>query len=77
MSDFVSTSSESNGRYDEYSIEVGKYVTRKLMLKFSQGIGGKHKQRYGVEYNFDDRFSLVFEQEGSESIVGFTSRIQF
>ena len=77
MSDFVSSSSESNGEDDEYSVEVGKYVTGKLMLKFSQGVGSKHKQRYGAEYSFDDRFSLVFEQEGSESVVGFTSRIQF
>ena len=77
MSDFVSTSSESNSRDDEYSIEIGKNITRKLMVKFSQGIGSAHKTRYGLEYNFNDRFGLVVEREGSETVVGITSRIQF
>ena len=77
MSDFVPVSSESNSRDDEYSVEIGKYVTRKLMLKLSQGIGAEHKTRYGLEYNFNDRFGLVVEQEGSNTVVGITSRIKF
>jgi translocation and assembly module TamB len=77
MSDFVSSSSESNSREDEYSVEIGKYVTKGLMLKFSQGIGSAHKQRYGVEYDVNDHFSLVVEREGHDTVVGFTSRFQF
>ncbi|MBE6102660.1 MAG: hypothetical protein E7200_11335 [Selenomonas ruminantium] len=77
MSDFVSTSSESNKREDDYSVEIGKYVTDKLMLKFSQGVGYAHKQRYGVEYKVNDRFSIVMERGDNDTIVGFTSRLQF
>ena len=77
MSDFVSSSSESNSREDEYSVEIGKYVTKGLMLKFSQGIGSAHKQRYGVEYDVNDHFSLVMEREGHDTVVGFTSRFKF
>ena len=77
MSDFVPVASESNVRGDEYSIEVGKKVGDKLMLKFSQGVGSSHKNRYGAEYDFDDRFGLVVEREGSNTIVGFTTRLKF
>ena len=77
MSDFVSTSSESNSRDDEYSIEIGKNIGRKLMVRLSQGIGSAHKTRYGLEYNFTDRFGLVVEREGHDTVVGFTGRIQF
>ena len=77
MSDFVSTTSESNSREDEYSIEIGKYITPKLMVKYSQGIGSAHKSRYGLEYSFNDRLGLVVEREGSETVVGFTGRVQF
>ena len=77
MSDFVSTSSESNSRDDEYCIEIGKNIGRKLMVRLSQGIGSAHKTRYGLEYNFTDRFGLVVEREGHDTVVGFTGRIQF
>ena len=77
LSDFVSSASESNKRDDEYSMELGKNIGGKLMVKLSQSMGTSHKTRYGLEYNFTDRFGIVVEKEGSETVVGITSRIKF
>ena len=62
---------------DEYSMELGKNIGGKLMVKLSQSMGTSHKTRYGLEYNFTDRFGIVVEKEGSETVVGITSRIKF
>ena len=47
------------------------------MVKVSQGIGTSHKTRYGLAYDFTDRFGVVVEREGSETVVGITGRIKF
>ncbi len=62
---------------DEYNVTLGKYITDKTMLKYTRGIGGDNINRYGFQYDFNDRISGTVEREGHASIFGFEARWKF
>ncbi|WP_196595862.1 translocation/assembly module TamB domain-containing protein [Pectinatus frisingensis] len=49
------------GNSDEiYNIEIGKYISNKILLKYSNGVNyDSHK--YGVEYDFNNNLSVLNE----------------
>ena len=70
--------SSDDGKYkNAYNIQVGKYVTDKLMLKYARIFNGKHHNRYGVQYDFNDNVGVSVEREGKDYIVGFEARFKF
>lgn len=68
---------ESNKDIDVYHVEMGKYITDKVMLKYTQQIGGDDTHRVGVQYDMNDRFGLSLEKEAQKFIVGLEARIRF
>ncbi|HCB94008.1 MAG TPA: hypothetical protein DEP57_09450 [Selenomonas sp.] len=70
--------SSEDGKYkNAYNIQVGKYVTDKLMLKYARIFNGRHHNRYGVQYDFNDNVGASVEREGKDYIVGFEARFKF
>lgn len=68
---------ESSKDIDVYHVEMGKYITDKVMLKYTQQIGGDDTHRFGVQYDMNDRFGLSLEKESQKFIVGLEARIHF
>ncbi len=68
---------ESNKNEDIYNVQIGKYVTNKVMVKYTQSFGGDTIRRYGVQYELNDRMGLTLEREGNEYIVGFEGTFKF
>ena len=61
----------------EYTLEVGKYINDRVMLRYKQGIGNKVRE-FGVRYDFNDRISIYWNRdEDAKSIVGIEARIKF
>ncbi|WP_081371884.1 translocation/assembly module TamB domain-containing protein [Selenomonas ruminantium] len=66
----------SENKYD-FNVSMGKYVTDKVMLRYIKGFGGDNINRYGVQYDLDDRWGLTVEREANEYIFGVEARIPF
>ncbi len=62
---------------EEYNVTMGKYITDNIMLKYTRGIGGDNINRYGFQYDFNDKISATFEREGHANILGFEARWKF
>ena len=61
----------------EYTLEVGKYINDRVMLRYKQGIGNKTRA-FGVSYDFNDRMSIYWNRdEDAKSVVGVEARIKF
>ena len=67
-----------NSDREAYNITIGKYVTDKVMLRYTHGIN-HDRHRYSVRYDFDDRFSAVVghSTEHNNNWIGIESRIRF
>ena len=74
---FSTTESESKSDRDLYHVEMGKYLSDKVMLRYSQGIAGDSTSRVGVQYDFDDRYGISFDKENGGYVVGAEIRIRF
>ena len=55
---------------------MGKYISDKLMLKYTQGIGD-NVHRYGLQYDMNDRYSFTLENEDNATIVGAQVQVKF
>ena len=67
----------SDNNADEYNVQIGKYISDKVLLKYTQGIGGDHIHRYGVQYEFTDNFAVSVERESGDYYFGIEARIKF
>ena len=63
---------------NEYNIQIGKYISKKLMLRYTAGVGN-NISRVGVRYDFDDRLSMALEQDihKRDTRVGMELRLKF
>ncbi|MBF1695070.1 translocation/assembly module TamB domain-containing protein, partial [Selenomonas sp.] len=63
---------------NEYNVEVGKYIGDRVLLRYVQGLGGaSDKHRYGIQYDFSDKFGISYDREGSDQLIGVEARIRF
>ena len=60
-----------------YHVTIGKYVSDKVMLRYTQEIGGEEITRYGVLYDLNDHIGLTVERQGKANIVGMEARMKF
>ncbi|MBP5200017.1 MAG: translocation/assembly module TamB domain-containing protein [Schwartzia sp.] len=66
-----------NSTIEAYNVQIGKYVSDKVMLRYTQSLT-ESLHRYGVRYDFTDRFSaFVMRDERSHNWFGFEARISF
>ncbi|SFT62111.1 translocation and assembly module TamB [Selenomonas sp. GACV-9] len=64
-------------KYD-FNVQMGKYISDKVMLKYTRSLGGStNVNRYGIQYDFNDRLGMTLEREGNDYIVGFEARTSF
>lgn len=71
-------SSDREKAQNEYNVQIGKYISDKVMLKYTIGVGNKIN-RAGLRYDFDDRLSMSLEQDMNEhdTRVGMEIRLNF
>lgn len=66
-----------NQLQEAYNIEIGKYISDKVMISYTQGINHPLR-RYSLRYDFNDRFSAILgRNENNHTWVGIESRISF
>lgn len=62
---------------EAYNVQIGKYVTDKIMLRYTQSLN-EDMRRYSIRYDFTDRFSMfVARDEKDSNWFGFEARINF
>ena len=61
----------------EFNIFIGKYISDKIMLRYTQGINGERIKRYGLQYDFNDNLGLTVEREQNEYIFSLEARYKF
>ena len=61
----------------EFNIFIGKYISDKVMLRYTQGINGEHVKRYGLQYDFNDNLGVTVEREENEYIFSLEARYKF
>jgi translocation and assembly module TamB len=66
-----------NSVREVYNVEMGKYISNKVMVKYTQGIGTE-TYRYGVQYDFNDHIGLTaFRNQDNAFTVGLEARFKF
>ena len=63
---------------DAYNIEVGKYFGDRVLVRYVQGLGAaSDKHRYGIQYDFSDKFGISYDREGADQLFSVEARIRF
>ena len=62
---------------EEYNVQMGKYITDNVMLKYTRGIGGDNINRYGFQYDFNNNMGVTIERENHDFIFGLEARWKF
>ena len=63
---------------NEYNIEIGKYFGDRVLVRYVQGLGAaSDKRRYGIQYDFSDKFGISYDREGSDQLFSVEARIRF
>jgi translocation and assembly module TamB len=63
-------------KYD-FNVQMGKYISDRVMVKYTRSLGGQNVNRYGIQYDLNDKLGLTFDREGSGYIVGLEARMSF
>ena len=78
---FESQTSQKEKENDEnkydFNVTVGKYLTDKVMVRYTHGFSGDNINRYGIQYDINNRWGLTLERESNEYIVGVEARMTF
>lgn len=76
--DHRSTEERLNSEYKyDFNVTIGKYVTDKLMLRYTRGFGSHKLNRYGIQYDFNDNLGITIEREGKDYIFTLEARYNF
>ena len=63
---------------NEYNVEIGKYLSDRVLVRYVQGLGAaSDKYRYGIQYDFSDKFGISYDREGSEQLISVEARFRF
>ena len=68
---------QENHRQTDYNIFLGKYITDKIMLRYTQGLTGEKISRYGFQYDINDKIGITVEREKSDWIFGVEAKFNF
>ncbi|WP_041914438.1 translocation/assembly module TamB domain-containing protein [Selenomonas ruminantium] len=76
---FDNHAAEKENRENKYdfNVSMGKYITDKVMLRYTHGFGGDNINRYGVQYDINDRWGVTVERESNKYIFGVEARVTF
>ena len=63
---------------NEYNVEIGKYFGDRVLLRYVQGLGAaSNTHRIGIQYDFNDRFGISYDREGSDQLISVEARFRF
>ena len=63
---------------NEYNVEIGKYFGDRVLLRYVQGLGAaSDTHRIGIQYDFNDRFGISYDREGSDQLISVEARFRF
>ncbi|MBR5914320.1 MAG: translocation/assembly module TamB domain-containing protein [Selenomonadaceae bacterium] len=68
---------EGNKRSNDFNIFIGKYISDKIMLRYTQGINGDRITRYGFQYDINNNIGVTIEREGNQYIFGLEAKWNF
>lgn len=74
---FDSYAQEEDHHQTEFNVSMGKYISDKVMLRYTQGINGDRISRYGFQYDINDNLGVTIEREDNEFIFGLEARYNF
>ena len=72
----LSPKENDENKYD-FNVTMGKYITDKVMLRYTHGFGGDQINRYGVQYDINDHWGLTLERESNDYVIGVEARMTF
>ena len=70
------TKENEENKYD-FNVSMGKYISDKVMLRYTHGFSGRGVNRYGVQYDINDRWGVTLERESNGTIFGVEARMTF
>lgn len=70
------TEENDTNQYD-FNVRMGKYISDKVMIKYTRSLGAANVNRYGIQYDVNDRLGLTLDREGGSYIVGLEARTSF
>ena len=69
--------SSDNSTHEVYNIKMGKYISDKVMLEYTQSVGS-NKRKYGVQYDFNDHMSFTADlDQDNDAVFGLEARVHF
>ena len=76
---FETKDDEAVKKYEnEYNVEIGKYFGDRVLLRYVQGLGAaSDTHRIGIQYDFNDRFGISYDREGSDQLISVEARFRF
>ena len=75
--DYAQKSNDNDKDKYEFNVSVGKYISDKFMLRYTQGINGDKIKRYGFQYDLNDNLGVTVEREENEYIFSLEARYKF
>lgn len=68
----------SNEDEDVYNVEMGKYISDKVMIKYTRDFGGgKEMNRVGLQYDMNDHYGFIVGNEDGSGFVGGLMQFKF
>ena len=76
---FETNDDEAVKKYEnEYNVEIGKYFGDRVLLRYVQGLGAaSDTHRFGIQYDFNDRFGISYDRDGADQLISFEARFRF
>ncbi len=74
---FDTNDEDHNKRENEFNVFIGKYISNKIMLRYTQGITGDRISRYGFQYDINDNIGIIIEREDGKMIYGLEAKFNF
>ena len=73
---YKTTKENEENKYD-FNVSMGKYISDKVMLRYTHGFSGRGVNRYGVQYDINDHWGVTLERESNGTIFGVEARMTF
>jgi translocation and assembly module TamB len=73
---YKTTKENEENKYD-FNVSMGKYISDKVMLRYTHGFSGNGVNRYGIQYDINERWGLTLERESHGTIFGVEARMTF
>ena len=74
---FDTNDNDKNKSEYEFNVFIGKYISDRIMLRYTQGVTGDRITRYGFQYDINDNIGIIVEREDGKMIYGLEAKFNF